>query len=176
MRYIVAASLDGFIAGPNGEYDWIPTDSSVDFAALFADVDTVLLGRHSYDLVRRHGAGSRPWPAGSRVYVFSRTLQQDQHPEVTIVRGGAETIVAGLRRERGSRDIWLFGGGSLFGSLLAAGQVDSVEVTLVPVLLGVGVPLLPGATTRTTLRLRHTHQYRASGMVSLVYDVDGVLF
>lgn len=167
VRYNVAASLDGYIAGPNGEYDWIPQDPTVDFAAIFARVDTVLLGRRTYELVR-DGPGP-PWPPATRVYVFSRTLRSEDHPGVTMVGGDAATIVAELRAEAGAGDIWLFGGGVLFGSLLAAGLVDRVEVTVVPVLLGGGVSLLPTGAPRTALTLTGSHVY-PSGMVSLQYD------
>jgi dihydrofolate reductase len=170
VRYNVAASLDGFIAGPEGEYDWIPHDPAVDFGALFARVDTVLLGRRSYELVRE--LESAPWSPETRVYVFSRTLRPAEHPGVTVVREGAEDVVAGLRAESGDGEIWLFGGGGLFGSLLAVGQVDRVEVTVVPVLLGEGVPLLPPGVPRTALELTDTRTY-PSGMVTLSYRVPG---
>lgn len=169
VRYNVAASLDGCIAGPEGEFDWIPHDPAVDFAALFARVDTVLLGRNSYLLVQRQGFA--PWAPGTRVYVFSRTLRQADHPGVTVVAEGAESVVAALRAEPGEGEIWLFGGGVLFGSLLEAGQVDRVEVTVVPVLLGGGVPLLPPGVPRTALRLADTRTY-PSGMVTLSYTVQ----
>jgi dihydrofolate reductase len=167
VRYNVAASLDGYIAGPAGEYDWIPDDPTVDFAGLFADVDAVLLGRRSYELVQ--GTGAPPWPRGARVYVFSRTLRGEDHPGVTIVGRDAGGAVAELRAASGG-DIWLFGGGQLFASLLAARQVDSVEVTVVPVLLGGGVPLFPGGPARTPLALTATKVY-PSGMVGLHYAV-----
>ena len=170
VRYNVAASLDGYIAGPNGEYDWIPHDPTVDFAAIFARVDTVLLGRRSYELAR--GSEPAPWPAGARVYLFSRTLRAAEHPGVTVVGGDdAARVVAGLRAEPGGGEIWLFGGGVLFGSLLAAGQVDVVEVTVAPVMLGGGVPLLPPGTPRTALALTRSHVY-PSGMVALHYAVS----
>lgn len=167
VRYNVAASLDGYIAEPNGEFDWIPQDPTVDFAAMFARVDTVLIGRRTYELV---GGGPAPWPAGTRVFVFSRTLRTEDHPGLTIVGDDAARIVAELRTESGTGDIWLFGGGVLFASLLAAGQVVAVEVTIVPVLLGGGVSLLPSASSRTSLTLTGTRVY-PSGMVSLQYDV-----
>jgi dihydrofolate reductase len=167
VRYNVVSSLDGYIAGPSGEYDWIPHDPTVDFAAIFARFDTFLLGRVTYDLVRSGPAP--PWPAASRVYVFSSTLRPEDHSGVTVVRDGAARVVAELRAESG-RDIWLFGGGVLFGSLLAAGQVDAVEVTVAPVLLGGGIPLLPPGAPRTILALTGSHVY-PSGMVSLQYDV-----
>jgi dihydrofolate reductase len=171
VRYNVAASLDGYIAGPDGEYDWIPEDPTVDFGALFARVDTVLLGRRSYETAQ--GQPEPPWPPGTRVYVFSRTLRAADHPGVTIVGGDdAAGTVAALRAEDGAGEIWLFGGGALFGTLLSAGQVDAVEVTVVPVLLGGGVPLLPPGVPRTALRLTHSHTY-PSGMVALHYAVPG---
>lgn len=168
VRYSVAASLDGYIAGPNGEFDWIPSDPTVDFAAIFANVDTVLLGRTSFELTQRMGG---PWKPQTRVYVFSRTLDPDRHPDVTVIADDADAVVRALRAETGG-DIWLFGGGELFKSLLAARQVDAVEVTVVPILLGGGVPLLPAGALRTTLALTHSRVY-PSGMVSLQYAVPG---
>ena len=168
VRYNVAASLDGYIADASGGYDWIPNDPSVDFAGLFARVDTVLLGRHSYELART--IPGSPWSADARVYVFSRTLRPEDHPGVTVVRDDAAGVVAALRAEPGDGEIWLFGGGVLFGHLLAAGQVDAVEVTIVPVLLGGGVPLLPPGGPLATLSLVRSHVY-PTGMVGLVYGV-----
>lgn len=168
VRYNVAASLDGYIAGPGGEFDWIPADPTVDFAALFANVDTVLLGRRSYEVALQGGAAA--WGAGTRVYVFSRTLRPADHPGATIVRDDAGAVVASLRAEPGDGEIWLFGGGALFRSLLAAGQVDAVEITVVPVVLGGGVPLLARGGARTALTLTGTRTY-PSGMVTLLYGV-----
>jgi dihydrofolate reductase len=170
VRYNVAASLDGYIADPHGAYDWIPPEPAIDFGALFRDVDTVLLGRHSYDLVRRDAAAAI-WPPGSRVFVFSRTLRQVEHPGVTIVADDAIAAVAALRAEASGGDIWLYGGGALFGSLLAAGQVDRVEVTIIPILLGGGIPLLPPGGPRRPLTLEHLARY-PSGQVSLHYAVS----
>lgn len=168
MRYNVAASLDGYIAGPNGEFDWIPHDPTVDFAGIFAKVDTVLVGRRTYEAAMQ--MGGNPWGKKMRVYVFSRTLRPEDHPKVTVVADDAAGVVAALRAEEGQGEIWLFGGGELFRGLLTAGQVDSVEVTVVPVLIGGGMPLLPPGAPRTTLSLVRTHTY-PTGMVSLVYTV-----
>lgn len=168
VRYNVVSTLDGYIAGPNGEYDWIPNDPTVDFDAIFARVDTVLLGRRSYELVRQ--MGEPPGPPGSRIYVFSRTLAPEDCPGATLVRDDAASVVSALRHESGDGDIWLFGGGVLFATLLQAGQVDRLEITVAPVLLGGGIPLLPPGTSTTMLSLAGTHEY-PSGMVTLTYDV-----
>jgi dihydrofolate reductase len=168
VRYNVAATLDGYIAGPNGEFDWIPNDPTVDFPGIFAKVDTVLLGRRTYEATLQPGAP--PFDQKMRVYVFSRTLRPEDHPKVTMVADDAAGVVAALRAEEGDGEIWLFGGGDLFRTLLAAGQVDSVEVTIVPVLLGGGRPMLQPGGLRATLSLVRTHTY-PSGMVSLIYDV-----
>ncbi|MBE0593516.1 MAG: dihydrofolate reductase [Gemmatimonadales bacterium] len=167
VRYNVASSLDGCIAGPKGEFDWIPQDPSVDFAAIFGKVDTVLLGRRSWELVRKMGSG--PWKPGTSVYVFSRTIGSVDDPAVTVVADDAAGAVAALRAEPCEGDIWLFGGGTLFRSLLLAGQVDRVEVTVVPILLGGGVPLFPPGPGRVPLHLTETRRY-PSGMVTLGYS------
>src|SRR5688572_21345637 len=139
VAYGGAMSLDGFIAGPNGEYDWIVPDPDVDFAAMMSRFDTFLIGRKTYEVMRRMAETAPPTP-GIQNIVFSRTLRQEDCPGATL-SDDAEGVVAELRKKPG-KDIALFGGGELFRSLLAAGLVDEVSVSLVPVLLGGGVPLL----------------------------------
>jgi len=167
VLYRVAASLDGYIAGPSGELDWIVHDPAIDLAKVYQSVDTVLLGRRTYELTRQPGAP--PWPQGWRIYVFSRTLKPEEHPGVTVVSDDAGPGVAALRAAPG-REIWLFGGGSLFRSLLVAKQVDVVEVAVIPVLLGGGVPLLETGAPLTRLSLQHVQSY-PSGLVSLRYEI-----
>ncbi len=169
LRYHVAVSLDGFIAGPNGEYDWIVMDPSIDFAALFKEFDTAVMGRKTYEVITAQGGhGAMP---GLDIVVFSRTLRPATHPGVRIVNDEPSEVVAALKAKPG-RDIWLFGGGVLFRSLLDAGLVDTVEVAVVPVLLGAGIPLLPpGAATK--LKLADQKTLPASGIVALAYSVPG---
>jgi dihydrofolate reductase len=169
LRYQVAMSLDGFIAGPNGEYDWIVMDPSMDFAALYKEFDTVIMGRKTYEVAAAQGGhGAMP---GLEVVVFSRTLPAATYPGVRILNDDPGEVVASLKKKPG-RDIWLFGGGSLFRSLLDAGLVDTVEVAVIPVLLGAGVPLLPpGATTK--LLLKDHKILRRTGILSLLYSVPG---
>ena len=169
VLYRVAASVDGYIAGPRGEVDWIVHDPAVDFARIYESVDTVLLGRRTYELTRQPGAPA--WPQGWQIYVFSHSLPPKEHPEVTVVRADAGERVAALRAAAG-RDIWLFGGGSLFRSLLGAKQVDIVEVLVVPVLLGGGIPLLETGAPLTPLALEQVERY-PSGLLGLRYRVPG---
>jgi dihydrofolate reductase len=169
LRYQVAVSLDGFIARPNGDYDWIVMDPAIDFAALFAEFDTAVMGRRTYEAgLAQGGDGSMK---GMEVIVFSRTLPPAQRKGVRITSEDPRTVVAALKEKPG-RDVWLFGGGDLFRSLLAAGLVDTVEVAVIPVLLGDGVPLLPpGGTTK--LVLADHRVLPASGIVALAYAVPG---
>ena len=169
IRYRVAASLDGYIAGPNGEADWIITDPGIDFGALFNQFDTFLIGRGTFEyMVRQQGSGAIP---GMKVIVFSRTLRQKDHPDVTIVAEASEKALTALRNESG-KDIWIFGGGSLFRSLLEMRMVDTVEIAVMPVLLGGGIPLLPTPAALTKLKLTGHRVYKKSGIVLLEYAVE----
>jgi dihydrofolate reductase len=165
--YSVAASLDGYIAGPSGEADWITMDPEIDFAALFARFDVVLMGRRTYDQVRAMGGGEAM--PGVTSIVASRTLRPEDCPGATVIGEGLEERVGELRAGDG-KDIWLFGGGVLFRSLLDAGLVDEVGVAVMPVLLGGGVPLL-AAGGRAKLRLTGSRMYK-SGIVSLEFVVE----
>jgi len=167
VRYSVAVSLDGYIAGPKGEADWIIMDPDIDFGALMEQFDTFLLGRRTFEPMAHVQKGETP---GVKTFVFSRTLRQEDYPGVTIVADGLEETVAALRAEPG-KDIWLFGGGSLFRSLLDAGLVDTVEVAIMPVLLGEGIALLPPLAKQTRLKLTG-HKVYKTGIVSLEYSVQ----
>jgi dihydrofolate reductase len=169
VLYGGAMSLDGFIAGPNGEYDWIVMDPDIDFAEMMAQFDTFLIGRKTFEVMRRMGTDVKS-TAGIQNIVFSRTLKPSEYPHVTI-SSDAEQVVAELRRKPG-KDIALFGGGELFRSLLAAGLVDGVGVSVIPVLLGGGIPLLPPPAGRATLKLRKHRIYRKTGTIGLWYDIQ----
>src|SRR5688500_8335112 len=120
VRYGVASSVDGFIAGPDGQIDWIVLDPEIDFAAMFAQFDTLLIGRRTFTAMVQAGP-AYPIP-GVTSYVFSRTLRQKDYPGVTIINDDAAATVARLREQPG-KDIALYGGGGLFRSLLDAGLV-----------------------------------------------------
>jgi len=167
LRYSVAMSLDGFIAGPNGEFDWMLADPELDYAAIHAQFDTLLMGRRTFEVARVRAA---QWPdLGHRWVVVSRTLKPEDHPGVIILSSGVAEAVAALKAQPG-KDIWLSGGGILFRSLLDAGLVDAVEVVLMPVMLGSGTALLPEGR-RQSLHLEESKAL-PSGIVLLSYSVD----
>lgn len=165
VRLSLAMSLDGYIAGPNGESDWIVVDPDIDFGALMGAFDTVLLGRKTYEVTRQQGGGGMP---GMQAFVFSHTLRQEDCPGVTLCSDPAETV-AELRKAPG-KDIWLFGGAGLFGSMLDQRLVDAVELAVIPVLLGGGLPLLPHPAKQAKLRLARHRIYPKTGTVSLEYE------
>jgi dihydrofolate reductase len=165
IRYQVACSLDGFIAGPNDDFDWIVPEPTFDFEELYAQFDTLLMGRRTYEIVRAAGESFR----GKEVIVASRTLPADRHPGIEVVNEGLDQRIRELRTEPG-RDIWLYGGGELFGQLLAWGLVDTVEPAIIPILLGTGIRFLPSIAVRRRLTLVG-HRAYPSGMVLMEYEV-----
>ncbi len=168
IRYAVAMSLDAYIAGPNGEIDWIIMDPEIDFGEMFNGFDTILMGRRTFEVaMTRGGVGTM---SGMRTVVVSRTMRPRDHAGITIIADHVEETLTGLREEPG-KDIWLFGGGSLFRSLLGARLVDTVEISVIPVLLGGGMPLLPPPAGQARLRLVGHRSYR-SGIMSLEYEVE----
>ena len=166
LRYQVATSLDGYIAGPNGEYDWITEDPTLDLEAFALQFDTLLMGRLTYELALSQGSMLKSM--GMEIVVVSTTLDPSQHPDATIISTDVANRVAELKSRPG-KDIWLFGGGALFRTMLDAGLVDRVELALSPILLGGGVPVLPPGR-RCHLRLMESTAL-PSGMLILTYEI-----
>ena len=175
VRYGVGMSLNGFIADGQGGTDFLVHDPTYDPAPFFASIDTVLMGRLTYEVALRHGMRAYD---GLHNYVVSRTLHAGEYPEVTLIRDDVEARVAALRRAPG-KDIWLCGGGVLLASLLAAGLVDTVELGVSPTLLTrPGTPVLASEAIDARLRLPASlaltlthHRALPSGVIVLEYDV-----
>lgn len=166
LRYSVAASLDGYIAGPSGEYDWIPMDPDIDFAAMYAAFSGIVMGRRSYDVFA--GTGGAPG-LSLPVYVYSRTLPEGERDGVTFVRD-AESHVKKLKEVDG-KPLWLWGGGDFFHQLAEAGLVDGIDVAIIPIVLGGGIQLMPSPGPRLPLQLRNHRLYPKTGTLFLEYDV-----
>jgi dihydrofolate reductase len=169
LRYQVAVSLDGFIATDDGGYAWIVEDNTIDLAAFWKELDTAVMGRKTYDLVCSQ-PGGKEMMKGLDCVVFSRTLPASTEPGWRIVNDDPGEFMKALKREKGrGKDIWLFGGGGLFRTLLDAGVVDTVEMAVMPVMLGSGVPVLPaGRMAELTLT---DHKVLASGIIMVAYSL-----
>lgn len=168
IRYGVAMSLDGYIAGPHGEYDWIVQDPEMDFAEIFAQFDTLLMGRHTYKLAT-DTMGLTAF-GKKKVIVVSRTLRPEDHSGTTVIAELKPDFLRDLR-SREKKDIWLFGGGQLAATVLELGELDAIDVGLIPVILGGGIPLIGGPVPQTRLKLMSQKTYSKSGIVSLKFDV-----
>ena len=163
VRFSCAMSLDGYIADPKGGYDWIVMDPEIDFDTMFSRYDAMLMGRKSYDAAKGNDYGL-PKPT---TYVFSRTLKK---AEGVIVSNDLEKTVTELKKAPG-KDIWLWGGGELFRSMLELKLVDALEVAVIPVLLGDGLPLLPKSKSGAKLVLTSGRVLKKTGTIMLNYDL-----
>jgi dihydrofolate reductase len=143
MRQIVAylaASVDGYIAGPGDDMGWLPEfdGDATGFHDFFKNVSAIVMGRRTYEWIDEHSS----WPYGDvPAYVLSTTLQEGRAEHVTVTPGPVADLAATLRDGEGTA--WLVGGGRLFSAFAAAGLIDLWIVTVIPVLLGGGVPLFP---------------------------------
>jgi dihydrofolate reductase len=125
------------------------------------------MGRKSWEAAQTQGGG--PGMPGKKVWVFSRTLRQADVKNATVSATPRETVTE-LKKAPG-KDIWLFGGGELFRSLLGLGLVDAIEVAIIPVVLGGGLPMLPSPGAMKRLKLVKHRVYERTGTVLLNYEV-----
>ncbi|TYZ08855.1 dihydrofolate reductase [Hymenobacter lutimineralis] len=167
--FYIAASLDGYIASPDGSVDWLPAPppgEDYGYADFLATVDATLQGRTTYEQVLTFGEW--PYPTLTN-YVFSRQLAQSPVPSVQLVADDPVQYVTALKQHPGGT-IWLIGGSSLAAPLLAAGLVDELMLFVVPQVLGAGIPLWqPGLRLQPT-RLLHTRTW-PDGMALLHYQL-----
>ena len=163
----VAVSLDGFIEGPNGEYDWCFIDQDYGLNDFFKRLDTIFVGRKTYEMSSEMEGGPPGFPK-FKEYIFSTTLNKVKEG-ATLIKGNIKTEVEKIKKERGT-DIWLFGGAELTTSLMNLGLVDELSLAVYPVLLCGGKPLFNNIKDRIKLTLADTKTY-STGVVSLTYNV-----
>lgn len=146
VRYNVATSLDGFIASEDGSTDWIVEDSTIDFAALHAQFGSFIMGRKTWETLLRLGDEDPVRKLKDvEIAVASTTLDATAYVNrgVTLLRSTEEILKwVQMRVESGGKDTWVYGGGALCDILLQAGLVDTVEVAIMPVLIGKGIRML----------------------------------
>jgi len=171
MRKIIlglAVSLDGFIEGPNGEYDWCFTDQDYGMSDFFKRIDSLFMGRKSYELTQSMGDMAMPGFPKLKEYVFSNTLETVKKDAVLISGDIAEHV--NKIKDGPGRDTWLFGGAALTTSMMNLGLVDEIWLAVHPILLGSGKYLFSHLTHRVHLDLVDTKTY-STGLVSLTYAV-----
>ena len=164
----VAVTLDGFIEGPKGEYDWCLTDQDYGLSDFFKRVDTIFVGRKSYEMSLGLEGGIEGFPT-FKEYIFSTTLHKVK-AGATLVRDNIQLEVEKIKNEPG-KDIWLFGGASLTTSLMNLGLVDELSLAVHPLVLGSGKPLFQNIEGSIKLTLLDTKTY-STGLVSLAYSIE----
>lgn len=172
MRKIIlqlAVSLDNYIEGPNGEIDWCFTDQDYGMKDFFERIDTMFIGRKSYELMQLMGDDAMPGFPPLKEYIFSNTLKEVK-PGAFIINGDIFSEIKKIKSQAG-KNIWLFGGASLISELMKADLVDELMLAVHPVLLGNGKPLFQAVSERKKLRLTDVIPYN-SGLVMLKYVAD----
>jgi dihydrofolate reductase len=171
VRVYIATSLDGFIAGPNDELDWLPNPSpdatlpegALGFEAFMRDVGAMLMGRGTYDAVRRL---SGAWFYGDTPVLVATHRALEGAPEtVRAVQGKMDALLDEGLRVAAGKDVYL-DGGMMIRAALDAGRVDDVVITVVPVVLGVGKALFAGASRRHAMNVV-SHRDYGHGMVQM---------
>ena len=163
----VAVSLDGFIEGPKGEYDWCFTDPEYSLKDFFKRIDTIFVGRKTYEISSEMEGGGAGFPK-FKEYVFSTTLDKVKKG-ATLINQDVKAKVEEIKKEKG-KDIWLFGGASLTTSLMNLGLVDELSLAVYPIILGGGKPLFQGIKDRIKLNLVNTKRY-ATGLITITYNI-----
>ncbi|HEX6889717.1 MAG TPA: dihydrofolate reductase family protein [Chryseolinea sp.] len=171
MRKLIlalAVSLDGFIEGPNGEYDWCFMDQDYGMSDFMNRIDAVFVGRRTYEMSLGMEADTSGMPKMEE-YVFSNTLTAVIKGSI-LVNGDIKTEVEKIKN-KGGKDIWLFGGANLTVTLINLKLVDELHLAVHPILLGGGKPLFHDIAERITLKLLDTKTY-STGLVSLMYSIN----
>ncbi len=165
----IASSLDGYIATDEHNLDWlfaVEGEGDSGYTTFYDTVDTVLMGRITYDWIIEHEKGDFPYK-GKECYVFSKTKKSNsQH--VTFICDGVVQFSKDLKNKNGQR-IWLVGGGNLLDTFIKEKLVDELIVTITPVLLGKGIPLFRNNGFQTPLSLKSINRFNQ--FVELHYEV-----
>lgn len=162
----LAVSLDGFIEGPNGAFDWCLTDQDYGMTAFLKRCDTIIFGRKSYETLLDYEAD--PYPDKMK-YVFSNTIGSVAG-NAAVVHGNTSEAVAKIK-QRAEGDIWFFGGAALLEDFLQHDLIDEMHLSVHPLLLGEGKLLFPRLASRKHFQLKAAETY-SSGLVQLIYGLS----
>jgi dihydrofolate reductase len=171
MRKVVlglAVSLDGFIEGPNGEYDWCFTDQDYGMSEFMKRIDAIIMGRKSFEIAQKY-EGENPWK-GVLTYVVSNTLKKIDQPDTKLISGDLRNEIDAIKRSDG-KDIWLFGGAELTTFFINEQLIDEYWLAVHPIILGSGKQLFNNIDGRKKLKLLDQRSY-STGLVSLRYATD----
>ncbi|HEY0742497.1 MAG TPA: dihydrofolate reductase family protein [Chryseosolibacter sp.] len=174
MRKLIvglAITLDGFIEGPNGEYDWCFTDQDYGMTEFLKGIDAIFYGRKSWEMMKTYSppeGTENPWKH-IKNYVFSNSYKTNGE-DFELITGDVVEAVKKLKSEPG-KNIWMFGGASLNDSLMKAGLIDEIGLAVHPILLGKGKPFFSDYGKRIKLKLSDCKTY-SSGLVYLTYQVE----
>lgn len=171
MRKIIlglAVSLDGFIEGPNGEYDWCFTDQDYGMSDFFKRIDALFMGRKTYEMSLAINGNGGGFPK-MKTYVFSNTMEKVKDDAI-LITGDIKKRIIEIKNEEG-KDIWLFGGASLTSSLMNEELIDEISLAVHPIILGGGKPLFNNINRRINLSLIDTKTY-STGLVALIYTLQ----
>lgn len=164
----VAVSLDGFIEGPNGEYDWCLTDQDYGMSDFMKRIDAIFYGRKSYEMMLGMETAGQETPfAKVKSYVFSNSITKP-YENTELVSGDIVEKVNAIKSQPG-KDIWLWGGASLTTSFLNAGLIDEMDLAVHPIVLGAGKSLFHDIAGRKHFTLKSSEAY-SSGLVMLSYE------
>lgn len=173
VRIFLATSLDGFIAGPNDDLSWLPDpgegDGDFGYAEHMAHIGALLFGRRTHDVVL--GLGGWSYPPIPMLIATRRPLEPAL-PHARAAGGTIEEMVAQAREAAGGKDVYL-DGGDLIRQALGAGLVDHATISVVPMVLGEGIPLFAGCRQRHPLQLESSRAF-SGGMVQLVYRCEKI--
>ena len=166
VEVFIASSLDGFIAGPNDELDWLEhtTQTEDTFTPFFDRVGAMLMGRRTWDVLSKFDA----WHYGDTpILVATRRPLETDKTSVRAVRGDIEAMVSEARAVAGDACVYL-DGGAIIRAALDAGLIDEMTVTMIPYILGDGIPLFAGSSEGHRLELLEARPI-GGGLVQLRY-------
>lgn len=171
MRKVVLGlgiSLDGYIARPNGDVDFLFMPRDYSMAPFFATIDTAIMGRKTLDVGLKLSGGKSIQSYGLTCYVISRSQPAGERHGAIFTQQTPVALVNALRKKPG-KDIWMMGGGELAREFLQADLIDEIHLGIVPVLLGEGIPLFPSGFPERKFSLIENKSY-SQGLISLKYE------